>query len=1435
MADVENILRAGLDTTDFERGSRVVAQNLQDIGKKTDDTAAKVDKLDTTLSDSSKTAAELAAAINNLSSKIDQMGQKAQDGEKKTTTSQDRIREAVRRAREEAVKSTEQAQKNEEQDKKSSLSSRALAESSGVLRSSLMTLASTFGVALGAGAAFHKMLEEAGQSQVNSLRLNAMLKAQGEEAVTTAGHVERLASELQKLSGIDDDNITAAITTIARFGNMSEDTLDRVAKLSVNLSRASDSFGGVEGAARAVGRALKDPGEGMRQLAMAGYGVSDAVAASAKKLAEQGKVAEAQTIILAALEKKAGDVAAAYKETIPGALEAASTSVANFFEYAGKVPMFADGMVALGHTIEDAFSTEKSSAARVFGEVLGNTFGFIVQTVQKAVLVISFTLNKITDAAMAVGEALPLIWLEISTRMKIEFKAAYDYVVDLFSKLPEVIGNFGLTFGNKARTLYEYVKGGYSGVQEYQNSLTQGERDMLNGGSMTANIGADALAERQKSLDALNAEMAAHREWIASHRGINEELGKEDDQRKKLNGNPPDPAIADAYEKQRKELQAQVDAAVRLNAAYDKGVLAIAQVKQENDVLTQIRGLDAKYTAAQRTELERLIRAMASEQVALQNKQSILDSQAAIDRTKEELSLVNETAQTRDLELALYDKRLELQQRGIDLASEQASKELELVKVQQQANEDLKNAQEERDRWMESIKSGIGDIENGFKDAFTTIANGGQVKFSSFFDSVKKMAINTAAMIAQQMVFRPIISSIVTSISPTVASATGYTTASGSSASGGSGGLSSVSNILGLGKNLLGGSFTSGITSGINSFGASIGFGGVSPSFVGPLLPGTGVGSAAGALTSASLTSVLGAAGIGFGIGNLLQGFGASKAVSGIGGAASGALAGFMMGGPVGAIVGGIGGLLGGIIGNKKPTNAAAFGNVDFDAGTATYSNMNKGNSAENQKLLAQAFDGVLSFGKAFNTIGVGTISGKISGIDAGVRDRQSAYVNGVKVTADAGQFGQLAINSLKEMMKQTTITNSDVRTALGKVDYSDLNKAITDINFAANFQESLKAYREGLSEENDIRKEAKSNVSSLLTTMSDFLDSTERLGLSVPNATSAIKAYVDNLVAGVDTTKTLSTVEKSVIALKAQWEAMGPVLEKAGYTTAQAAELIKKGYTNNLAKLTENFNQSVQEQIQQMTDPTGYALAQLQKEYDALRKDAIAVGGDLVAIEQLYGLKRAQILQQTSQAALDALQNQAKTVQDWLNKQLLGSTSTLNPQQQFTEAQSQFSSALTSARNDSNVDISTVTAAGDTLLAIAKSYLASSPQYSAIVDMVRSSIKSLAGSRGLPGFATGTLSAPSGFAMVGESGPELVELAGGERIHTASETMSMMTGGSRPVVSELRALREQQASESAALRREVANLRNENAQMRRDLSRVISTQPTNGRRSGAV
>jgi hypothetical protein len=64
------------------------------------------------------------------------------------------------------------------------------------------------------------------------------------------------------------------------------------------------------------------------------------------------------------------------------------------------------------------------------------------------------------------------------------------------------------------------------------------------------------------------------------------------------------------------------------------------------------------------------------------------------------------------------------------------------------------------------------------------------------------------------------------------------------------------------------------------------------------------------------------------------------------------------------------------------------------------------------------------------------------------------------------------------------------------------------------------------------------------------------------------------------------------------------------------------------------------------------------------------------------------------------------------------------------------------------------------------------------ISSKVAGDIKGAFHSLHIPGFATGTNFAPGGLALVGEQGPELIDLPRGSQVHTAKESAKMMSPG---------------------------------------------------------
>lgn len=226
----------------------------------------------------------------------------------------------------------------------------------------------------------------------------------------------------------------------------------------------------------------------------------------------------------------------------------------------------------------------------------------------------------------------------------------------------------------------------------------------------------------------------------------------------------------------------------------------------------------------------------------------------------------------------------------------------------------LQNAQKELDKL--AVKAEVDgptgkafaaladEINDGFKDAFKSAFTETDGGFKKFLEGMKATFKNFIAELAYMAIARPIIMPVIGALGGAMGlSSNAVGSVLGTSGSGGGGGLGGIGDLLGLGKNFLPNGL-SGITNSINGFGANIGFGGFGP----------GMSS----FTSATLTSVLGAAGLGFAGGGLLASLmGGNQLTGGIGGGL-GAGIGMIAGGPLGALIGGgLGSVVGGLFGGS--------------------------------------------------------------------------------------------------------------------------------------------------------------------------------------------------------------------------------------------------------------------------------------------------------------------------------------------------------------------------------------------------------------------------------------------------------------------------------------------------------------------------------------
>ncbi len=153
---------------------------------------------------------------------------------------------------------------------------------------------------------------------------NAVIKSTGGAANVTARDVNKLANEILRYSGIDDEAVKSAENLLLTFTNVrnevgkGNDVFNQATRVIADMSVALGKD--LNSSTIMVGKALQDPVRGLTALGRAGVNVRGPLADTVKRLVEMGDTAGAQKAILAELTKEFGGSARAAGQTLPGQL-----------------------------------------------------------------------------------------------------------------------------------------------------------------------------------------------------------------------------------------------------------------------------------------------------------------------------------------------------------------------------------------------------------------------------------------------------------------------------------------------------------------------------------------------------------------------------------------------------------------------------------------------------------------------------------------------------------------------------------------------------------------------------------------------------------------------------------------------------------------------------------------------------------------------------------------------------------------------------------------------------------------------------------------------------------------------------------------------------------------------------------------------------------
>ena len=161
-------------------------------------------------------------------------------------------------------------------------------------------------------------------------KLNAILRATGFAAQLSLEEIETLSQEIGINTLASTQKVRDAAGILLTFKSIQGDTFREALRLTQDLAEVG--FGDVKQGAIQLGKALEEPIVGLGALRRVGVSFTDAQKDLIKSLANTGRIAEAQQIILQALNKQVGGAGVKAADGLAGAVDTLQEKFTIFFE-----------------------------------------------------------------------------------------------------------------------------------------------------------------------------------------------------------------------------------------------------------------------------------------------------------------------------------------------------------------------------------------------------------------------------------------------------------------------------------------------------------------------------------------------------------------------------------------------------------------------------------------------------------------------------------------------------------------------------------------------------------------------------------------------------------------------------------------------------------------------------------------------------------------------------------------------------------------------------------------------------------------------------------------------------------------------------------------------------------------------------------------------
>ena len=269
------------------------------------------------------------------------------------------------------------------------------------------------GITIGAG--FQKFIKETIDSQNEQAQLAAVLRSTGEAAGFTQQKLNDMAGALSGKSIFSAGDINEAQTRLLSYTGVVGEQFPRAIQNAIDMAQRLGTD--VKSSAETIGKALDVPSQGLSALSKQGFRFTESQKELVEKLEATGRAAEAQNIILDALESSYGGAAEAARNTLGGALAGLQNA---FDDLMTGGDGGAEGLAKSINNLSDALgSAETKAAFQMFtgwmadlstAAVKGaaNLLAFIAAKNKLSILAGSDEFGKLTSSAAEYSQSIKL-------------------------------------------------------------------------------------------------------------------------------------------------------------------------------------------------------------------------------------------------------------------------------------------------------------------------------------------------------------------------------------------------------------------------------------------------------------------------------------------------------------------------------------------------------------------------------------------------------------------------------------------------------------------------------------------------------------------------------------------------------------------------------------------------------------------------------------------------------------------------------------------------------------------------------------------------------------------------------------------------------------------------------------------------------------------